>query len=306
MTIDTLHCLYLGIMLVWCRTVMWLVLPSGVYGSGGLAEESLATSLLVLRIELLNWYPEYERKHPGEVLTRVSDLTIKMFGKASEPKCKTKGAETWGFLLFLCDVLLRHADSFGGRGLRLLAAGRCLERIVRVWQRSPRIVPKDCQEECFAAYMEHVSLMKAEDTFAPKHHLFVHLLCKKEEMGSPKFFSTWEDEAWNKKLKASCRFVSQATFENTVLTRMSECLKDGLGENQRKRRAWRVGIANAEYNIHLAKLGFEQEGKARIHVLHIRRNLANTSKHKNKRIATTIQKRLQFFVVCAKHVYEVL
>jgi len=236
MTIDTLHCLYLGIMIVWCRIVVWVVFLSGVFGSVGSAEEKLQTAVLVMRSELLNWYSAHEKSN-GEVLTRVSDINLKMFGKQSDPKCKTKGAETWGLLLFLLHILRKHADFLGNRGRRLLLAGQALENIVRIWQRHGRIVPPDARTSCFELYMEHVRLMAPEDSFIPKHHLFVHLLSKIGELGNPRMFATWEDEACNRQLKACARNVSQATFESTMITRMQEVLRGERRECKRKHQA---------------------------------------------------------------------
>ena len=237
MTIDTLHCLYLGIMLVWCKICVWVLLQAGVFGGAGTAEESLQVALLVFRSELMNWYSSYESATPEEKLTRVSDINIKMFGKASAPQCKTKGAETWGLLLFLLDMFRKHAAALGARGRRLCLAGQALVAIVRTWQRHGRNLPRDAQARCFDAYMEHLRLMAPENSFVPKHHLFIHLLCKVHSLGNPRMFATWEDEAWNKQLKGSARNLSQATFENSLLTRMQTVLRNGLRAGGRKRKA---------------------------------------------------------------------
>jgi hypothetical protein len=66
--------------------------------------------------------------------------------------------------------------------------------------------------------------MKPEDCFKPKHHMMWHLIYNIAEHGNPKSYATWKDESLNKQLKAVCRFTSQLTFENSVLTRMQELL----------------------------------------------------------------------------------
>ena len=232
--VDTLHCLYLGIMLVWCRLSFWCLMTPAVTGNVGNAEENLASGFLVVKSLLHFWYAEYHAGHAHDPLTRLHDVSRKIFGKPAEQKCKTKGAETWGLCLFLVDMLQKHAAAVGARGRRLRLAGLCLISIVRSWRRSERIVPLDARKSVFEAYLEHLRLMAPENVFLPKHHLFLHLLCKTGEQGNPTFFATWEDESWNRQLKASCKNASQACFENTVLTNMQRLLQDG----GRKRKSW--------------------------------------------------------------------
>ena len=68
-------------------------------------------------------------------------------------------------------------------------------------------------------YKRHMVLMKEEDEFQPKHHLMMHLIAKIAFLGNPKCYATWADESENRRLKAMCRLTSQATFENSILTR---------------------------------------------------------------------------------------
>ena len=141
--VGTLHCLYLGVMLVWCRVVLWMLVDAGIYGAMSTDEENIQTAVLVLRHNLMEFYKARHRERPGENLTRVSDLTPKMLGSRTEPKCKTKGAETWGMLLFLLGELQLHVGRLGDRGVRLLAAGQALEEMVGIWNRHGRVLPPD-------------------------------------------------------------------------------------------------------------------------------------------------------------------
>ena len=81
-------------------------------------------------------------------------------------------------------------------------------------------------------YREHMALMEPEDAFTPRHHIVFHMLDRIWFFGNPRWYSTWESEAKNKVLKLACRDTSQATFEQSVLLRMSELLKPS-----KKRRA---------------------------------------------------------------------
>ena len=88
-------------------------------------------------------------------------------------------------------------------------------------------------EECFERYAEHITLLREEEAqLTPKHHVLWHLLLGMRDLGNPATYACWMDEALNKTLKASCRQTSQATFEPTVLFRMSDLLQARI----RKRR----------------------------------------------------------------------
>ena len=93
LTVDGLHAVYLGIMLVFCRHVVWVVLTSNLWRGGvGTQEENIEAGLEVLRYTLTQWYKERARLHPEEELTRISKVTRKMVGKSGKRKLKTKAA----------------------------------------------------------------------------------------------------------------------------------------------------------------------------------------------------------------------
>ena len=54
---------------------------------------------------------------------------------------KVKGAECWGFLLFIIDLFERFSARLGVDGARLLEAGRALERFRRLLRTSPMNLP---------------------------------------------------------------------------------------------------------------------------------------------------------------------
>ena len=97
LTVDALHCLYLGVMGVWCKLSVWALLLSGAYGERqGAADENLQNALLVMRHRRIAFYGQFDQLQPLEALPKVSDITPKMTGTHARPTCKTKGAETWG------------------------------------------------------------------------------------------------------------------------------------------------------------------------------------------------------------------
>ena len=146
LTIDTMHCLYLGVFKKWCSVAIWALLRSGCYANVGAAEENLTTSVIVLRRLLMQWYEARHRARPSEGLTRLHDLTVKMCGTAAKPDIKVKAAECWGLLLFLVEELARLAARLGPDGVALQEAGACLVQLVEAWQACDLEVPAAVQE----------------------------------------------------------------------------------------------------------------------------------------------------------------
>ena len=71
--------------------------------------------------------------------------------------------------------------------------------------------------------------MKPYECYVPKHHMMIHPMQEAVEKGNPWYYSSWLDESLNKTLKAACKNASQATFEETVLMKMTELLTDERG-----------------------------------------------------------------------------
>ena len=130
---------------------------SGAYGDLGTQAENINIAVIVLRAALLSWYPKYEHEHPGEKLTRVSDLKPSMVGELNDQKLKTKGAETWGVALFLLDELALRSALVGSEGDKLRMAGKSLEKIVRIWKGHDWTIPLEAaKENALATIIKHV------------------------------------------------------------------------------------------------------------------------------------------------------
>ena len=218
LTVDGLHCLYLGVMLAFCKYVVWLMSTEHVWGRAKTAEETFEVSVLAIRHELKAFYKRRHQEHPGENLTRVK-FGKKTLGDHSNRKLATKAAETWGFLLFLIDKLPN--TKFGD----MLAAARHLEEIVGIWNAGGTVLTAPATQRMFDAWNGFLMLTTSvEDLRLPKRHLFVHLLARANHFGNPKLYANWTDEGLNRQLKLACRTVSQATFEPFLLLRMQELL----------------------------------------------------------------------------------
>ena len=227
LTVDTLHALYLGIMNSFCMFVIWRCLLDNVWSTGATLEELVEKSLIVARSRLHAWHRRRHQLKPKERLTVVHDFTKGMIGTKDDKKCKTKGHETWSFMLFLLDEL-QGRPGVPDQG-RLLRAGRALEEMVNTWKASEwRMTPSQIQQtfdafNCFVSMTDGIPDF-VNECFHPKRHLVAHLLREQGFFGCPARYANWIDEALNKLLKATTRNISQFSFDPTVLAAMRHLL----------------------------------------------------------------------------------
>ena len=233
LTTDLLHAFYLGIVKQLACTCFWFLIQSGLWGPpGGTEEERLERAREALVIRLFQWYRARHQLHPEERLTRVNAITSKMLGSMSAKELKTKGAESWGVLLFTLDMLATNEHRLGDASVQLVKAGRCLEELVTIWQASGIAVSEDVIDRCWALweqFLDHTHDMELLQR--PKRHVVSHLISRLADHGNPRLAANWFDEALNKLLKAACRQVSQTTFEASLTHRM----RPMLGQRKRQR-----------------------------------------------------------------------
>ena len=232
---DTLHCIYLGVILVFCRHVIcFFFLTSGIFARFGTSDEVLAVAISRIGHALNVWYRNRRSAFPAETLTEVHDITRKMVGDPSDRKMKTKGAESWGMLLFLNDQLATHIDKLGAGGARLLNAGRSLEHFVVELNKHPINIPLDATVRCLNLLKRHQTLTAdLEDCDIPKRHQALHLVLDMPYKGNAKDAANWVDESDNRTLKAACRLTSQLTFESSLLLRMPHLVGEGGGRKRK-------------------------------------------------------------------------
>ena len=146
---DLLHTVHLGIMNTFAKTALWKLLAPEVWGlQEGNAGENVQLALMQLRNELWEWYRQWHRAHPHKQLTQVHDLLPSMLGTSNEPVLKTKGAETWGLVLFGVDALEAHAGQVGPSCDDLRDAGRCLVEFIEIVHNQKVNVPRRVQQDC--------------------------------------------------------------------------------------------------------------------------------------------------------------
>ena len=202
LALDLLHTLFLGPMNCWCKFAMWALLTCGAWGGlEGTQAEQVRVAVLCCRHQLFAWCSRWERANPGKVLTRLSDLTVKMVGTVDEKKIKTKAMETYTLLLFLVDTL----DHFRAR-LRdpeqLIEGGRCLIRYWELCKASPMHISEDIQAQLVALWNRHVTLIEPYGLSTPKHHLMVHVNDRALYHGNPAMYAVFVGRIPKQELEA--------------------------------------------------------------------------------------------------------
>ena len=137
LTVDTLHCMYLGVFLVWARVALWYAIDRGFFPADSTgAHDHAVSQLRSIRMQLWQFYRDH-RATNGPILTDVSDLSAKMLGIGGKLRLKVKAAECWGVVLFLVDLYERFPSRRGQDGTCLMNAGRCLVRIKELMATRP-------------------------------------------------------------------------------------------------------------------------------------------------------------------------
>ena len=125
---------------------MWRCILANVWSSQG--NVPFAELLLRLRADLFAFYSAYKKQKLQHPLTELKDITAKMLGNSENPKLKTKGAETWGFFLWLVKVISQHRLKLGAEGPHLQEAARALEAVVVLLHRSGKILTDKQHNSC--------------------------------------------------------------------------------------------------------------------------------------------------------------
>ena len=230
-TIDSLHAVYLGVMKDFCCQAIWWVLLAGLWSPLGTLEEVVETTVVTFKHELHAFYRRYHAQHFDMAkLTEVHDVTQKMLGSNTDRKLKTKGAETWGVLLFLEELFSANgrAAALGPETVMFHEAAQALANMCRFMSSSGACLDDAECETLLGFWKRFVALTdNIPELKTPKRHTVFHMCHRAGFQGNPKVYANWEDESANRVLKAACRTLSQATFEETVLMSMPTILEYG-------------------------------------------------------------------------------
>ena len=110
---------------------------------------------LGLRGELMAFYSEWERSHPDESLTRLSDLRPKMLGTREHKRLKVKAAESYGLAHFCVHMLQKHSARIGGEAAVAAECAETMLRYVRVAKASGVTLPSAAHEDAPSLAPQH-------------------------------------------------------------------------------------------------------------------------------------------------------
>ena len=139
-----------------------------------------------------------------------------MLGSERDKQFKCKAAERFlfgGGAVFWVSALRRHAAKLGADADVLIEAGEKLVGYMDIVRASETSMSDAAIRRMMDAYKRHMVLMSRFDCFTPKHHLMMHLTFRARVFGNPRCYATWEDESFNKRLKALVQGCHQSNFE---------------------------------------------------------------------------------------------
>ena len=225
MTVDSMHALNLGVMLVYARVLVWRLIREGAWAQTPNFEEQVAISITAMAAGYKLWYARRRAAHPGENLIRVP-INKKLLGDPDVGPLRTKAAATWTFMLFLLDVGEERVSLLSAELVSFLQAGRSLEAMVALFKEAPPQLSALQIQQAWDYWKGFLTKSgDVEDLLIPKCHLLFHLLERLDWFGNPRMYSNWQDESLNRILKTACQGISQKTFEFSLLLRMVDLLQ---------------------------------------------------------------------------------
>ena len=169
---------------------------AGARGGHPAIDETLENGAMVIRVELKGWYSRRHRARPEENITRISKFRRKLLGDPSDKKLRTKGAETWGFLLYLLDTLETKLAVAGPGAAALLKAGRALEAMVCVWSSAGPVLTREELQLSYDHWKRFLVLTAdMDECLIPKKHLGTHLAANIPRLGNPTRYANWHVRA---------------------------------------------------------------------------------------------------------------
>ena len=131
--IDTLHCLFLGVVQRFLETSMWLCITCNVWQTSS-AHAATRDELCVqrCRADLFQWYKTFRRAHPNVQVTELQDLTPGMLGTRLNPNFTPKGMEARWMVPFVNELLVRYKEKLPSQQAdHLIASGASLENLIQ-------------------------------------------------------------------------------------------------------------------------------------------------------------------------------
>ena len=148
--IDTLHCIFLGVVPRFLEAGIWLCIVNNVWRISA-AHTATRDQLCIqrCRAELFQWYRRRASTH-GERVTELSDLTQGMLGTRGSWSFSPKGAEARWMLPFVNELLVKHRASLPAAVVTaMIGSGSALERLIVTMYNFPA---KPSHEQCKASW----------------------------------------------------------------------------------------------------------------------------------------------------------
>ena len=121
----------LGVMNVFLKHLLWGMIIADAWDTrASTLEERQQASALRIHAGLCAFYAAYMKANPRRPLTEVPHFNYKLLGSNTRRKLRTKEAQAWGLLLFMCEEIPRRLAHLR-RGGRWLAAAKLLVDFVQ-------------------------------------------------------------------------------------------------------------------------------------------------------------------------------
>ena len=136
LTVDTLHCLYLGVLQVHCSRVLWALIEADAWNVRESGDTTMPARVQESCTRLQHALGIWCRRTAGA--TNVQDINPYVLGGTKEEqKLGLKGGETKSMFLFLHEFLPLHAATVAG-ATHMLDASRALLRHLELLKEGPR------------------------------------------------------------------------------------------------------------------------------------------------------------------------
>lgn len=147
----------------------------------------------------------YYKAHPrprGE-MSAIGKLTMKMLGKASQPRLKAKAAETRNLIPFCAQLVVEQEAKLGGRHGMLRMATSALAAVYQVMRsEETRHMSAAGLSELQRQMSRFLHYWKAwGGHMVYKHHAAWHIAQMAAIHGNPRFYWTYPDESENRAMK---------------------------------------------------------------------------------------------------------
>jgi hypothetical protein len=142
LTVDVLHCFYLGVLQAHCSQVVWSLVEVDAWDTRQAGQTTaparMQESCTRLQADMAQWCRRRMRTHPHEKITLVQDITPWILGTSKEDqKFGLKGGETKTAFLYLHEFLQSCPKTMANK-THMMSASAALVRHMDLLKNAPR------------------------------------------------------------------------------------------------------------------------------------------------------------------------